>query len=93
MKYKIEKRALSHEEKIERAEIYNEFHMMEMVNPKEFAMEDIYDEKVDMRCSKCGYEETMEHDMLLELAGFMEIPTLYCTNCSKLSFKPKHIIK
>lgn len=94
MKYKftIKKIPLTYEEKIERAEEYN-YYEDENIDPKEFAKRDIYEEYIDFKCDKCGYEEVCEADIILEcfVPEFEEYPVLICPKCNDGDFIPKDI--
>ena len=70
LKFKVYRKLISREEKIERANDYNEFNGFKKnelgyINPEKFAEQDIYDEFIDFKCSSCGYEETLEVDIVL----------------------------
>ena len=48
---------------------------------------------VEMKCLKCGYEEEIELDILLELFNphKEENPIITCPHCEEESFTPKDI--
>ena len=92
MNLKIKKVPLSDEEKRERATFYAE-ETGENVDIEAFVKRDIYDEFVDFKCLKSGYEEELEADILFELffPEFEEYPILTCPKCGKDKFIPADI--
>lgn len=100
LKFKVYKKLISREEKIERANDYNEFNGFKKnelgyINPEKFAEQDIYDEFIDFKCSSCGHEETLEGDIVFELFDeeFEEYPLLTCPNCGNETFIPSSILE
>lgn len=94
-KYKINKRKLTVQEKRERAEFFNQYNegFLPPVNVEEFIKRDIYDESVDFKCKKCGYEENIDYDLVLEFdTNSQGLPELYCPNCNKGIMLPKDIL-
>ena len=52
--YVVTSQRLSREEKIERAREYNEFCGETVIDPEEFAKQELFDSWVDMKCLACG---------------------------------------
>ena len=95
-KYKINKVKLTDEQKRERAEFYNEYNagFMPPVDIEEFIKCDIYDESVTFKCKKCGFENEIELDNVLEFETNKDgLPEIYCPKCNKGTMLPKDIIK
>lgn len=80
-KYSTIKRALTYEQKIDRAEIYNLSTFTDTVDPEEFAKRDIFEEQIHLKCIKCGYEEITDFDIIEEICFDMDYPRLECPEC------------
>ena len=100
LKFKVYRKPISRKEKIERAHDYNEFNGFKendlgYINPEEFAKQEIYDEFIDFKCSSCGYQETLEGDIVFELFDeeIEEYPLLTCPNCGDEAFIPTSILE
>lgn len=98
LKFRTIKEPISYKEKIRRAKDFNLFNDLKKgdpnyLDPKEFALKEIYDEYVEFKCLDCGYEETIEGDIVFELFDeeFEEYPVLICPKCNDGSFVPKDI--
>ncbi len=89
MKYKVNKTALTYEEKKERVTFYNA-DTGSNEDVEAFCKREIYEETVDMICKKCKYVETIEHDILLEMTWGMKIPQMECPECNG-TMKPELI--
>lgn len=91
-KFEIVKVLLTKKEKLERVRDYNEF-AFEKIDEKEFVNKEIYDEFIDFKCLKCGFEERAEADIVLECFNPKDedYPTSYCPNCNRLKMVPKDI--
>ncbi len=100
LKFKTTKKTISYEEKINRAKDYNDFNNLKKgdigyIEPAEFAKQDVYDEYVDFKCLDCGYEETIEGDIVFELFDeeFDDYPIFDCPKCNVGRFVPKDIFE
>lgn len=91
-KYKINRRLLSYEEKLERVTFYNESPAYlrggPKVNVKEFTSREIYDETVTLICNKCGLKHEEDLEIIEEMFGD-DIPEIECMRCSKGIMKPE----
>ncbi len=56
IKYKVNKTALTYDEKKERITFYNDY-SGDNKDVEEFCKQEIYDETADMICNKCKYVE------------------------------------
>lgn len=83
-KFSTIKQHLTVEEKQERLNYAKEWGAY-IPNESQFLEQDIYDEYVLMKCNKCGYEETIELDIVDELTDMydLEYPMLECPQCNK----------
>ena len=81
MNFKIKKKYLTYEEKLDRVREYNEFEE-ENINEEEFAKRDIYDEYIDFKCLKCGVEHELEADIVFKLfePEYEEYPEWICND-------------
>ena len=98
LKFRTIKEPISYKEKIRRAKDFNLFNDLKNDDPnyldhKEFALKEIYDEYIEFKCLDCGYEETIEGDIVFELFDeeFEEYPILICPKRDDGSFVPKDI--
>lgn len=91
--YVVTSRRLSREEKIERAREYNDFCGETVIDPEEFAKQELFDSRVDMKCLACGFEDTIDFEELLEITeGDNEAyPRLHCPRCGRRKLVPKSI--
>ena len=94
--FEVKSRELTYEEKIERANDFNDFNGEFLIDPEEFAKETIYDSSVEMKCLECDFEDEIDFDDILqwlEINDEEEYPVFYCPNCDKESLIPKSIYK
>lgn len=83
-KFSTIKKLLTLDEKKERLSFAKEWGET-IPNEKQFLEQDIYDEAVLLKCIKCGFEETVEIDIIDELSEMYEseYPELECPHCNK----------
>ena len=88
--YKINRRLLSYEEKLDRVRFYNDYPYRDgpKVDEKEFTSRVIYDETVTLKCDKCGSEYTEDLEILEEMFGD-DIPSIDCIKCSVGTMRPE----
>lgn len=90
--YKINRRLLSYEEKLERVTFYNECPSYLRNGPKmdvkEFTDRVIYDETVTLICNKCGMKHEEDLELIEEMFGD-DIPEMECMFCNKGIMKPE----
>ena len=92
--YKINRRLLSYEEKLDRVRFYNDdpYRGGPKVDEKEFTSRVIYDETVTLKCDRCGSEYTEDLEILEEVFGD-DTPEITCIRCSKGTMRPELIKK
>lgn len=88
--YKVDKRLLSYEEKLERVRFYNSspFRNGPKMNEKEFTSRVIYDETVTLICNKCGYKHVEDLEIIEEMFND-DIPELQCMMCEDGLMRPE----
>ena len=93
--FEVKCRPLTYEEKIERAEDYNDFYGERLVDPEIFAKEEIYDPSVEMKCLNCDFEDELDLDEVLEYQEMTgdEDYAMFCPYCGEEQLVPKSIYK
>lgn len=91
-KYKVNRRLLSYEEKLERVTFYNEAPDFLRNGPKmdvrEFTARVIYDETVTLICDRCGMKHEEDLEIIEEEFGG-DVPEIECFCCSKGIMRPE----
>ena len=91
--FEVISRELTYQEKIERANDFNEFHQELLIDPEEFAKETIYDSIVEMKCLNCDFEDEIDFEEVLECSDMTgnEDHAMFCPNCGEEKLVPKSI--
>ncbi len=79
--FTIKKIPVSEREKRQRAEFYS-LETGEPVDIEAFVKSDIFDEYLELKCVKCGHEETVDYEFVEEMWEPGEAyPRLICVKC------------
>lgn len=92
LNFRIIHRQVSDDEKKKRIKQYNEF-TGEHITFEQLKDEPMYDDYIDMKCSKCGYAQLEEADIILECFDKHSepYPCINCPHCNDFSYIPNDV--
>ena len=93
--FEVVSRELTREEKIARANDYNDFCGEKAIDPEEYAKEKVYDSVVPLKCLSCGFEDDADFEEVLEWLDMTgeDYPKLECPQCGKETLVPKSVYR